>query len=62
LAAAGKDGLAAIMAVTHTGMDGEDFTKTVLEWTKDCGSTRAFIELYTELVYQPMLDYWLSAR
>jgi phosphoglycolate phosphatase-like HAD superfamily hydrolase len=55
LAAAGKDGLLQIMTVTHTGMTVEDFTKTVLEWTATAKHPR-FNRLYTELVYQPMLE------
>jgi phosphoglycolate phosphatase-like HAD superfamily hydrolase len=55
LAAAGKDGLLQIMAVTHTGMTTEDFTKTVIDWTATARHPR-FNRPYTELVYQPMLE------
>jgi phosphoglycolate phosphatase-like HAD superfamily hydrolase len=55
LAAAGKDGLLQIMAVTHTGMTVEDFTKTVLEWTATARHPR-FHRPYIELIYQPMLE------
>jgi phosphoglycolate phosphatase-like HAD superfamily hydrolase len=55
LAAAGKDGLIEILTETHTGMTVEDFTKTVLEWTKTARHPR-FNRPYTELVYQPMLE------
>ena len=55
LAVAGEDGLLQIMAVTHTGMTVEDFTKTVLEWTKTAQHPR-FHRPYTERVYQPMLE------
>jgi len=58
LAAAGKDGLLQIMAVTHTGMTVEDFTKTVLEWTKTAQHPR-FHRTYTELVYSANAsNYW----
>jgi phosphoglycolate phosphatase-like HAD superfamily hydrolase len=55
LAAAGKDGLLQIMAVTHSGMTAEDFTKTVIDWTQTARHPR-FNRPYTELVYQPMLE------
>jgi phosphoglycolate phosphatase-like HAD superfamily hydrolase len=55
LAAAGKDGLLQIMAVTHSGMTVEDFTKTVIDWTQTARHPR-FNRPYTELVYQPMLE------
>jgi phosphoglycolate phosphatase-like HAD superfamily hydrolase len=55
LAAAGKDGLLQIVAVTHTGMTTDEFSKTVLEWTASARHPR-FNRPYTELVYQPMLE------
>jgi phosphoglycolate phosphatase-like HAD superfamily hydrolase len=55
LAAAGKDGLLQIVAVTHAGMTVEDFTKTVLEWTASARHPR-FNRPYTELVFQPMQE------
>jgi phosphoglycolate phosphatase-like HAD superfamily hydrolase len=55
LAAAGKDGLLQIMAVTHTGMTTDEFSKTVLEWTVSARHPR-FNRPYTELVYQPMQE------
>jgi phosphoglycolate phosphatase-like HAD superfamily hydrolase len=55
LAAAGKDGLLQIMAVTHAGMTVEDFTKIVIDWTATARHPR-FNRPYTELVYQPMLE------
>jgi phosphoglycolate phosphatase-like HAD superfamily hydrolase len=53
--ATGKDGLLQIMAVTHTGMTTEDFTKAVIDWTETARHPR-FNRPYTELVYQPMLE------
>ena len=55
LAAAGKDGLLQIIAVTHSGMTVEDFTKTVIDWTATARHPR-FNRPYTELVFQPMLE------
>ena len=55
LAAAGKDGLLQIVAATHSGMTVEDFTKGVIDWTATARHPR-FNRLYTELVYQPMLE------
>ena len=53
--ASGEKGLMEMMAVTHTGMTTEEFTKSVSDWirtAKHPGSGR----LYTEMVYQPMLE------
>jgi phosphoglycolate phosphatase-like HAD superfamily hydrolase len=55
LADSGKDGLLQILAVTHTGMTVEDFSKLVVDWTTTARHPR-FNRLYTELVYQPMLE------
>jgi hypothetical protein len=55
LAAAGKDGLLQIVAATHAGMTVEEFSKTVLDWTATAKHPR-FNRLYTELIFQPMLE------
>jgi phosphoserine phosphatase len=55
LTGAGKDGLMQIIAVTHTGMTTEEFTKSVVDWTATARHPR-FNRPYTELVYQPMLE------
>jgi hypothetical protein len=55
LEGAGKDGLLQIIAVTHSGMTVEDFTKTVVDWTATARDPR-FNRFYIELVYQPMLE------
>jgi phosphoglycolate phosphatase-like HAD superfamily hydrolase len=55
LAAAGEKGLLQIMAVTHTGMTTDEFSKTVLDWIATARHPR-FNRPYTELVYQPMLE------
>ena len=55
LAAAGEMGLLPIISVTHSGMTVEDFSKTVIDWTKTARHPR-FNRPYTELVFQPMLE------
>jgi phosphoglycolate phosphatase-like HAD superfamily hydrolase len=55
LAAAGEAGLLPLIAATHAGMTVEDFTKTVINWTETARHPR-FNRLYTELVFQPMLE------
>jgi phosphoglycolate phosphatase-like HAD superfamily hydrolase len=55
LAAAGEKGIAEIVAVTHSGMSTEEFTKTVLDWLGSARHPR-FNRPYTDLVYQPMLE------
>jgi phosphoglycolate phosphatase-like HAD superfamily hydrolase len=44
-----------IMAVTHTGMTVEDFQKTVQDWIATAQDPH-YKHLYTELVYQPMIE------
>lgn len=55
LAATGEKGLLDIVAVTHTGMTTDEFSKAVLDWTASARHPR-FNRPYTELVYQPMLE------
>lgn len=55
LASSGEKGLLQIMAVTHSGMTIEAFSKAVLEWTATARHPR-FNRPYTQLVYQPMLE------
>jgi phosphoglycolate phosphatase-like HAD superfamily hydrolase len=54
-AATGENGLLQIMAVTHTGMTTDEFSKTVLDWMASARYPR-FNRPYTDLVYQPMLE------
>jgi hypothetical protein len=56
LAAAGKDGLLQIVAVTHAGVTVNDFSQTVVDWTKTARHPR-FNRPYTELVFQPMQEF-----
>ncbi len=55
LVAAGEKGILEIVAVTHTGMTVEDFTKIVSDWIATARHPR-FNRPYTDLVYQPMLE------
>jgi phosphoglycolate phosphatase-like HAD superfamily hydrolase len=54
-AAAGKEGLMQVMAVTHAGMTIDEFTKAVIDWTETARHPR-FNRPYTELVFQPMQE------
>jgi phosphoglycolate phosphatase-like HAD superfamily hydrolase len=55
LLASGEKDLLDIVAVTHSGMTVEDFSKTVLDWITTARHPR-FNRPYTDLVYQPMLE------
>jgi len=55
LAAAGEKGLVEIIAVTHAGMSTADFEAIVTDWIATAKHPR-FDRLYTDLVYQPMLE------
>jgi phosphoglycolate phosphatase-like HAD superfamily hydrolase len=55
LAAAGEMGLLPLVTATHSGMTVEEFTKAVNDWTATAKHPR-FNRLYTELVFQPMLE------
>jgi phosphoglycolate phosphatase-like HAD superfamily hydrolase len=55
LAAAGEKGFLELMAVTHTGMTIDEFSKIVADWTATAQHPR-FKRPYIECVYQPMLE------
>ena len=55
LAASGEKGMVEIMAATHSGMTTVDFNTTVKDWLATAKHPR-FKVLYTDLVYQPMLE------
>ncbi len=55
LAAAGEKGMVEVMAATHSGMTTTDFDKTVKAWLETAKHPR-FKVLYTDLIYQPMLE------
>ncbi len=53
--ASGEKGLAELLAVTHSGMTTEEFSKTVSDWIATAKHPR-FKRPYNELVFQPMLE------
>jgi hypothetical protein len=55
LLASGEAGLMKIMAISHTRMSNEDFSKLVSQWIATARQPR-FKRPYTECVYQPMLE------
>ena len=61
VAAMGEKGLLEIIAATHSGMTVEQFARTVEEWITTARHPR-FHRLYTDLVYQPMLELMALLR
>jgi hypothetical protein len=55
LASLGKKELSEIITATHSGVTTDQFNSIVAEWLATTKDTR-FKRLYTELVYQPMLE------
>jgi phosphoserine phosphatase len=55
LAATGEKGVLGIIAATHTGMTTNEFTQSVTEWVTTAKHPQTG-RLYTEMVYQPMLE------
>jgi phosphoglycolate phosphatase-like HAD superfamily hydrolase len=55
VAAMGEKGMVEIVAATHSGMSTADFNKEVEEWLAVAKHPR-FKVLYTDLVYQPMIE------
>ena len=55
VAAMGEKGMLEIVAATHSGMTTDDFNKSVKGWLETAKHPR-FKVLYTDLVYQPMLE------
>jgi len=55
VAAMGEKGMLEIVAATHSGMTTVDFNNSVKEWIETAKHPR-FKVLYTDLVYQPMLE------
>jgi phosphoglycolate phosphatase-like HAD superfamily hydrolase len=53
--AGGEPAILQIVAATHTGMTTEEFSKTVLDWIASAKHPKTG-RLYTEMVYQPMLE------
>jgi len=55
VAASGEKGVAGLMMATHTGMTTEAFSQTVQDWIATARHPQT-MRLYTEMVYQPMLE------
>lgn len=55
LRAAGEKGMVQLTMATHAGMTTDEFTRTVDQWIGTAKHPR-FHRLYTECVYQPMLE------
>ncbi len=55
VAAMGQKGMLEIIAATHSGMTTVEFNESVSDWLKIAKHPR-FKKLYTDLVYQPMLE------
>ncbi len=55
LAEAGERSLSELVMVTHAGMTTDEFSRIVTDWLATARDVR-FKRLYTELVYQPMLE------
>ena len=55
VAAAGEKGVLEIIAATHTGVTTDEFTRAVHEWITTARHPQTK-RLYTEMVYQPMLE------
>jgi len=53
--ASGEQGIVQLIAVTHAGMTTEEFTNAVREWIATARHPQTK-RLYTEMVYQPMLE------
>ena len=55
LEASGEKGIVEIIAATHSGISTDDFNKIVADWLATAKHPR-FNRLYTDLIYQPMLE------
>src|SRR5690242_3946960 len=55
VAGMGEKGMVEIVAATHSGMSTVDFDKSVRDWLETAKHPR-FKVLYTDLIYQPMLE------
>jgi hypothetical protein len=53
--ASGEKGLLSIMAATHAGVTTDEFTASVQDWITTAREPKTG-KLYTQLVYQPMLE------
>jgi hypothetical protein len=55
VAATGEKGLMELLSATHAGMTTEEFSKSVSDWIATARHPKTG-RLYTEMVYQPMLE------
>jgi phosphoserine phosphatase len=55
VAASGESGIAELMAITHAGMSTDEFAVIVSDWIATARHPKTG-RLYTEMVYQPMLE------
>ena len=55
LAASGEKGAAQLIAATHAGMTTEEFARRVNQWVSTARHPKTH-RLFTEMVYQPMLE------
>jgi hypothetical protein len=55
LAKSGEKGVLAVMAATHAGMTTDEFQQSVTQWIATARHPQSG-RLYTEMVYQPMLE------
>jgi len=55
LAASGEKGLLELVAATHAGMTTDEFTKVVQDWSATARHPKTN-RLFTEMVFQPMLE------
>ena len=55
LAALGEKAMLEVMAASHSGLTTEEFSQAVLDWVAMARHPR-FKRLYTELIYQPMIE------
>ena len=55
IAASGESGIAELMAITHAGMSTDEFAVIVSDWIATARHPKTG-RLYTEMVYQPMLE------
>jgi len=61
VAALGEKGLLEIVAATHAGLTTAEFAQVVTDWSTTARHPR-FDRLYTDLVYQPMLELMAYLR
>ena len=55
VAASGESGIAELMAITHAGMSTDEFAVIVSDWIATARHPKTG-RLYTEMVYQPMIE------